>query len=418
MLIQFTFKNYKSFRDDTTLDLSATKITEHADRVVKVGNEKILTSAAIYGANASGKSNLVEAFRFMVSYVVDSFSYGDENAADNENTNRLHRTPFLFNNISRTDPSSFEVFFIDSESGKSSKIYNYGFTLNKDGIEEEWLNSKSMSANNFKTIMYRGEGKLEFYGIPARSQENIRIALGSYSLVASLGAKLNISKFKMVRNWFLRVHFKNFGDPYENAFVSRLVPKGFDNNIEVQNNVVKYFSSFDSSIVGFNVKKYCDERNEEHMLIKAVHRIAGTNETTSIPLEQESAGTLKMFALYPDLQDVLDHGGVLCIDELNARLHPLLVRSFIITFLDPKINTKHAQLIFTTHDAWQLSNNLLRRDEIWFTEKQDDGNTILYSLADFVDEDGLKIRKDESFEKNYLLGKYGAIPNLKAFDMF
>jgi len=101
-----------------------------------------------------------------------------------------------------------------------------------------------------------------------------------------------------------------------------------------------------------------------------------------------------------------------------TRLHPLLVRSFLITFLNPEINSKHAQLEFTTHDSWQLSNNLLRRDEIWFTEKDCNGVSALYSLADFVDEDGIKIRKDESYEKNYLLGKYGEIPTLKYFDMF
>ncbi len=109
---------------------------------------------------------------------------------------------------------------------------------------------------------------------------------------------------------------------------------------------------------------------------------------------------------------------MLFVDELNARLHPLLVRSFLLTFLNLEINSKHAQLVFTTHDSWQLSNNLLRRDEIWFTEKDSNGVSALYSLADFVDEDGIKIRKDESYEKNYLLGKYGAVPTLKYFDMF
>ena len=143
-----------------------------------------------------------------------------------------------------------------------------------------------------------------------------------------------------------------------------------------------------------------------------------SEKTTSIPLQHESAGTLKMFAMYPMLEDVLSTGGVLFIDELNARLHPLLVRAFIITFLDPDINTKHAQLIFTSHDSWQLNGNILRRDEIWFAEKDLDGVSNLYSLADFVDEDGVKIRKDENYEKNYLLGKYGAIPSLRHFDMF
>ena len=159
-------------------------------------------------------------------------------------------------------------------------------------------------------------------------------------------------------------------------------------------------------------------RTKQERIIEAVHKVAGTEELTSIPFEDESDGTLKMFALYQAMHDALESGGVFCIDELNARLHPLLVRNFIITFLNPEINVNHAQLIFTTHEAWLLANNLLRRDEIWFTEKDSDGATTLYSLADFVDEDGVKIRKDESFEKNYLLGKYGAIPELKAFDMF
>ena len=122
--------------------------------------------------------------------------------------------------------------------------------------------------------------------------------------------------------------------------------------------------------------------------------------------------------LYPELQEVLEKGSVFFIDELNARLHPLLVRNFLLTFLNPNINVNHAQLVFTTHDTWQLSNQLLRRDEIWFVEKDDRGVSTLYSLADFVDEDGARIRKDESYEKNYLIGKYGAIPTLKSIDMF
>ena len=125
-----------------------------------------------------------------------------------------------------------------------------------------------------------------------------------------------------------------------------------------------------------------------------------------------------MFALYPLLQYVLSTGGVLFIDELNARLHPLLVRNFIITFLLPERNPNHAQLIFTSHDPWQLNSGILRRDEIWFTEKDDKGISTLYSLADFSDDNGSKIRKDENYEKNYLLGKYGAIPSLKNLDVF
>ena len=161
-----------------------------------------------------------------------------------------------------------------------------------------------------------------------------------------------------------------------------------------------------------------DSNREDVYRISSLHKKIGSDETAQIPLSEESSGTLKMFSLYPDLQETLNTGSVFFIDELNARLHPLLVRNFILTFLNPEINTNHAQLIFTTHDTWQLSNQLFRRDEIWFTEKDKNGLSALYSLADFADDDGLKIRKDENYEKNYLVGKYGAIPALKNFDIF
>ena len=417
MFIQFAFKNYKSFRDDTVLDLSATKITEHNERVVTIGKERMLPTAAIYGANASGKSNVIEAFRFMTTYVMDSLNYGGEMSKKGSKSRVVRRTPFLFDTNSKNEDSTFEVFFITSED-MGCKTYNYGFALNDDGVSEEWLNVKSKTAKEYKRIIYRGEGELDLSGIPAKSRENIRIALEKETLIVSLGAKLKIAKLKMIRDWFFNVNFTNFGDPIENAFVSRLLPYEFAESKEVQKNIIKYFSSFDSSIVDFDVTEFKDEAGEEHIRIEAVHKVAGTDELTSIPFEDESDGTLKMFALYQAMHDALESGGVFCIDELNARLHPLLVRNFIITFLNPEINVNHAQLIFTTHEAWLLANNLLRRDEIWFTEKDSDGATTLYSLADFVDEDGVKIRKDESFEKNYLLGKYGAIPELKSFDMF
>ena len=417
MLIQFSFKNYKSFRDDTVLDMTATKITEHGDRVISIGKEKLLPVAAIYGANASGKSNVIEAFRFMTTYVLDSFAYGGEESKGKKKTKEETRTPFLFDEKSSNAESTFEVYFVTSEE-EGCKTYNYGFALNDQGVVEEWLNVKAKTSKEYKSIFYRGDDGLDIKGIPARSQENVRIALEKETLVVSLGAKLKIAKLKLIRDWFYNVNFANFGNPVEDLFLSRHIPKKFADDKNVQKSIVDYFASFDPSIIGFNVRKYKDENAEEYLKIDAIHKIAKTDKTASIPLEDESDGTLKMFALYPSLQEALETGGLLCIDELNARLHPLLVRSFLITFLNPKINKKHAQIIFTTHDTWQLSNNLLRRDEIWFTDKAPDGATTLYSLADFVDEDGVKIRKDESYEKNYLLGKYKAIPSLKAFDMF
>ena len=420
MLLQFNFKNYKSFRDDTTLDLTATKISEFNNHVISVANEHVLPVAAIFGANASGKSNVQEAFRYMATYVIHSLNYGgDESSAKKKKSEFFKPTPFLFDTTSKTAESLFEVYFMDSEEN-GAKTYNYGFTVNTTGVCEEWLNYKSKSSRGaYRKIFYRNGDKYDFSGLPTKSQDNLKIALEKETLVVSLGAKLKIAKLKFVRDWFLNNDFADFGKPIENYFLSRLIPEGFAESKDVQKKVVDYFAAFDPSIIGFNVETYkVDNDEDEHLKIDAIHRMNDSDQTVSIPLQHESAGTLKMFALYPMLQDVLSNGGVLFIDELNARLHPLLVRTFIITFLDLNINAKHAQLIFTSHDSWQLNGSMLRRDEIWFTEKDSSGVSNLYSLADFVDEDGVKIRKDENYEKNYLLGKYGAIPTLKHLDMF
>lgn len=420
MLLQFNFKNFKSFRDDTSLDLTATKISEYSNHVITVGNEKVLPIAGIFGANASGKSNVQEAFRYMSTYVVSSFNYGGDETEKKTNFEFMQVTPFLFDVDSKDAESSFEVYFISSEES-GAKSYNYGFTVNKFGINEEWLNYRSKtSRSDFRRIFYRNGNELDLPGIPAKSRENLKIALERETLIVSLGAKLKIGKLKMIRDWFMSNKFADFGRPIENYYLSSLLPKNFVESKEAQQKVIDYFASFDDSIIAFEIEtiEKKDDKKSLKVGINAIHRMVNTEETSSIPLNLESAGTLKMFALYPFLQKVLETGSLLFIDELNASLHPLLVRTFIITFLNPDTNPKHAQLVFTSHDAWQLNSNILRRDEVWFTEKTNAGVSILYSLADFVDEDGTKIRKDENYERNYLLGKYGAIPTMKYFDMF
>ena len=417
MLIQFSFKNYKSFRDEATLDLSAAKMTEFSDRVVSEGNDKILPMAAIYGANASGKSNIYNAFGYMADYVIESFKYGDEE----EKFEEYRPTPFLFDSVSNNAESSFEVYFT-IPGDQAEKTYNYGFCIDRHGVTEEWLNVKAKTARKYASVFYRSteEDTLDLSGLTKSSRDNIQVALEKQVLIISLGAKLKVNKCKVIRDWFMANEFADFGDPFTNFFLSRRLPKGFVDDEGVQKKVVEYFASFDEHIKDFEIEKLPQnaDSKEETYKISSLHKKIDSDTFAAIPLNMESAGTLKMFALYPALQDVLEKGSIFFIDELNARLHPLLVRNFLLTFLNPEINTKHAQLIFTTHDTWQLSNQLLRRDEVWFTEKDEQGISKLYSLADFVDESGARIRKDESYEKNYLIGKYGAIPTLRSIDIF
>lgn len=403
MLIQFRFKNFKSFRDDTVLDFSATEDTENEYRIAKVGDERILTAAGIFGANASGKSNVIKAFRYMMEYVTSSVVYSRDKV---RGINRL--TPFLFDNKSKDAESLFEVFF-SRETGRGCTIYNYGFSVSQNGVTEEWLNYKAASGKEYNSIFYRGKNELDLSGIPEKRRENIKISLEKETLILSLGSFLKINRFKIVIDWFMKNRITNFGNPRENEGLSHQAPTGFADSLDVQNQVVNYLAAFDSSIIGFEVEVLkSDDDGKQIINIKTKHKNLDGG-TVLLPLSQESDGTLKMFALYQFIQDCIERGSVLLVDELNSRLHPLLVRNILITFLNPEVNINHAQIIFTSHDFWQLKNNILRKDEIWFTDKDNDGVSTLYSLADF---EGVESESD--YVENYMLGQYGAIPSLKA----
>lgn len=413
MLIQFSFKNFKSFRDEAILDLTATTCTEFTEHVRLSGGEKLLPVAAIYGANASGKSNIYSAFEYMTRYVLLSFSFGDE---DIEKNDKIKQAPFLFDIDSVDKESVFEVHFTIPGDEKQ-KVYNYGFSLNRYGIVEEWLNSKARTVREYRTVFYRNttHKELDLSGIPKVSQDNIKVSLEPQTLIISLGAKLKIDKCKIIRDWFGYNSLSNFADPVESLVRYRMMPDDFVEDKIVQDKVVKFLGSFDNSIKGFSITEHEKEEDKVYS-INTLHVKKGSDTSVEISLSEESAGTQKMFALYPELQSVLTKGAVLFVDELNARLHPLLMRNILLLFLNPKINTNYAQLIFTTHDLTSMTNKLLRRDEIWFTKKDIDGASELYSLADFKGDKGKSIRKDVNYVKQYLLGSYGAIPRLKDMD--
>lgn len=419
MLIQFNFKNFMSFRDETSLDLTATKISEHPSHVVETGGDKLLTVAAIYGANASGKSNVYNAFSFMKDYVVNSFFYGGDSGRKNSENPKV--IPYLFDRGSRNEPSEFEVFYVDNSDGRE-KTYQYGFVIQGAEILEEWLYSKAKTARTeYRTIFYRKKGEeLEADGLPKKAVANLREALQKETLIVSLGAKLKIAILTAVYDWFSNcetVHLATLGEEFSRA---NDLPTGFVTDRSVQENVLRYIASFDESIVDFEIEEI--KRTDEDLfgksyVIHTIHKLDEEGGLQSILLGNESSGTRKMLALYEPLKYVLDHGSVMFIDELNDRLHPLLVRNIILTFLTPEINVNHAQLILTSHDVWQFSNELLRRDELWITDKNRDGVSTLYSVADFKDEDGKKIRRNEAIGKNYLVGNYGGIPALKPLIM-
>lgn len=406
MLQQFRFKNFKSFKDEATLDLTAAEeVSEYGWHVFGAGDEKFLPVSVIFGANASGKTNALEAFRFMVGCVMESRGYG----GDHHPTLR----PFLMDPASRGAASEFEVNFAREFNGKL-RFWNYGFTVGKDGVEEEWLNFKEAKSEEFTPVFYRDRGEVEFCleGLREKRWEDVAVE----TLALSQGAGVEVEILECVRGWFAECVFSDLPEVVMPCDLASTLPPGFAWDEEVQAEVLRYLSAFDGSIVGFDVgTEVPDSGGVVVTRVRTRHRVMGADDTVTLDLADEASGVLKLLAIYTKVEKVLLCGGRFVVDELDARLHPLLMRSFMLQFLLPERNPNHAQLVCTAHDSWQLESDLLRRDEIWFTDKDVDGRSELYCLSDFVDDDGARISKEENFAKGYLLGKFGAIPTLTGF---
>lgn len=400
MLLQFTFKNFRSFKDEVSLDMTAADLKEKENHVVQCGNINALKGSVIVGANASGKSNVCSALKCMHEYIRNSLLYGDEAERSPANL-----APFLFNHQSRKEPVSFEVVFFDSET---CKVYQYGFSVRRGIVEEEWLFSRGKTCREFTASFERKGLDIDFdsNSISPVQLNGLQTMLNPEVLALSLGSKLRIPVLSTVYKWFLKNRFLDFSK-FEDYSLDDLLPAGFKESETIRNELVRFISKFDESILEF---RYPEGIAGPAELIESVHKFEDSDELTSIPLYLESKGILKMISLYEPLMKTLKSGGFFCIDELNSSLHPLLERYILQIFMNEETNPNHAQLIFTSHNTWLLSCGALRKDEIWFTEKDQNGVSDLFTLTDFRNED-----EREALFRNYLLGKYGAIPELKEF---
>ena len=414
MLLQFYFSNYRSFEGEGILDMRASGSNELSSHIRNTLNEKVLPVTAIYGANASGKSSVFEAFQFMALCVLESLSFSDDNK---KNPYKLKVDSFKFSE-SREKPSEFEINYIDKK-GKKELYYNYGFKIDNSGILEEYLafNTKTgVKRNEDYTYIFKRERNQKLYldSSIEKFRENLEISLKDKTLLVSLGAKLNIDEFIRVRTWFINTEVINFSNSLYGALLENILPNNIIESEEVRKNLVSFINSFDDSIIDIEVEKISaiDENDKDNYRVFTIHKSDKGTSTARISMNEESSGTKKMFSLYQTLLDVLEKGGVFFADELDIKLHPLLMRNILLTFTDKEKNSNNAQLIFTTHNTIYMDMDLLRRDEIWFVEK-DNGVSKLYSLDDITNEKGEKVRKDSNYEKHYLLGNYGAIPNLK-----
>ena len=406
MLIRFSFKNFKSFKNENCLDMEATSLKEHEYNVAKTENGEYLKVSAIYGANASGKTNVLQAFDYMKKRILVSDDSKKNSPIDEENI-----YSFMINN----DPIALEVEIL----AKNNKIYKYGFEVLKDTIISEWLFEKRV--NKFYAIFERENNNVSMK--PNKISDLVNI--DERTLFLNIYSKIdrNNEDFSNVYDWFVNSMYLDLGNPNFERFINNRVSLKILSDENYKKELLKFIKTIDSGIEGIKTTPDSLEAvksNNGIIDIEVLHR--GENgELKALPFYLESNGTRKMFHLFDFFMDALKNGMVLFIDELDAKLHPLLTRYIINLFHNSQTNIGNGQLIYSTHDTVNLNKETFRRDEIWFAEKDKDGVSEIYALSDYILEDdknaGKKVRNDATYNKDYLTGRYGAIPVLEEFDI-
>ena len=401
MLIRFSFKNFKSFKNENCLAMEATSLKEHEYKVAKIDNGEYLKVSAIYGANASGKTNVLQAFDYMKNRILVSDDSKKNSPIDEEN---------IYSFMINEEPIALEVEIL----AKNNKIYKYGFELLKDNIISEWLYEKRVN---------------KFYSIFERENNNVTMKTNKIAGLSNIDEKtlfLNIyskidkdnEDFTNVYYWFMNSNYLDLGNPDFEGIIDKRVSFKILTDKNYKNELLKFIKTFDAGIEDINTIPDSVEavKSNNGIVDIKVTQKGENGEEKALPFYLESNGTRKMFYLFDFFMDALKNGMVLFVDELDAKLHPLLTRYIINLFHNSDTNKGNGQLIYSTHDTVNLNKDTFRRDEIWFAEKDKDGISTIYSLADYKIND-VKVRNDATYNKDYLSGRYGAIPVLEDFEV-
>ena len=395
MLVQFRFRNFGPFKDEAVLDMRAIKAyKEHPYNLHKEENgDDLLKVVAIYGANASGKTKCIAAYSAFLQLIRRSFSMNDK--GEKQSVLARHYIPFMLDHSSREENGEFEGVYHDD-----GQEYRYGFVFDEKSIKYEWLYKKSLTTRRQVRILERGPEGFELGA-------SVRESCGKYLS--------DIDGDVLALSFFSSLKLKNPVFKKVVQCVAGVVPVFISSNEEINDVLRVYFEDFSDAekrdllaflhAIDVGIKDIEVEKSESNLMVYTYH-IGKDNKRHMLTLGLESDGTRRAIAFYSAVQIALQQGNCLMIDEFNNQLHPLLQKYIVDLFYAE--NTQ-GQLIYTTHDTSLLDKQFMRRDQIWFANKNEVGESSLYSLAEF------KIRNDKSFEKDYLGGVYGGIPNLKDF---
>lgn len=423
MLIEFTVANYRSFREPAVFSMVAANLKSKDERldennVFSVdGQPPLLTVASIYGRNASGKSNLVRALGFMRRFVIESF-------ASTEEIGSIAVEPFRLSTVTAEAPSHFEIVLV-----ADGVRYRYGFEATQERVTAEWLYAVPKRS---EALLFERQLDTIKFGRTFREGRERRQFTRPNALFLTVLAQTNAPSAQRLLAWFRRLGVaSSVADVGMRMYTVTQLLAG--RNVEA---IERLVTAADTGVEGLRVEQ--SQRDEAPNLpagmpaelrtaltalinhgdnvrvdVNTLHTVydAGGKAAGQVEFDMEkheSEGTRKIFALAGPLSHAIIEGQVLIIDEFDARFHPLLTQEIIRIFSDPVTNSRHAQLVIVTHDTGLLDNRLLRRDQIWFVDKDDKGASTLYSMAEFKG-----VRNDLAYEASYLHGRFGAVPYVR-----
>lgn len=398
MLLQFKFKNHKCFYDENILDMMATQEKRHIDTTIDINGNKILPIIEINGANASGKSSTLEALQFMFQMIKLS-SRIDVNET-------LSTTPFAFSDKTINQNSEYEISICLDDYE-----YRYGFSMNKNGFDEEWLYKKKFSSStkaSQKIIFERSKDYVEFGNAFEKYKKiwqlfsnDIDTNTDKLLVLSNVATKEENGILRNIYDFVSKFSFK-----IESFFHEKVSIDILNKNDLLYDKFQKIINEFDPCLLGIEIDEFDNETGDKSYRISGIHKnIDNDSQPTLIPLHRESDGTVKIFNIMPTILKNLEIGGLLCIDELDVKLHPLLFKKIVNMYKDKEINKNNAQLIYTAHSTFMFNSDDLRRDQLYLVEKDNLGKSRLYSLSEFRN-----LRVDADYEKKYLTGQFGAIP--------
>jgi len=424
MILQFKVNNFRSIKDTAILNMQTDK-NEATPNSFAAGKQHLLKSCVIYGANASGKSNVLKAMGFMRETALNSSKV-------TQSTDSLPHAPFRLNTETEAASSHFEIIFLHN-----NLKYRYGFEMDSTTVYSEWLFVAKGTARESR--LFERDVDDELYINASKFKEGKGVKVPDNQLLLWRCDQQGGEVSGVILQWF--VNF-NFIDGLENKAYFNFALKQMQNDA-TKSDLIDLLHKADLGIdvLDINEQDLSIEQLDKVFMPKQVREqlLQGQGEIKSVEVQaqhkkfdmndnlvgmevfkfeqDESQGTQKFFALSAPILDTLEHGKVLLIDELDASLHPKLTEAFVRLFHNPEINKHNAQLIFTTHDTNLLSvPKLFDRDQVWFTEKDQYGSTELYSLLEFrKNTKGKDVRATDNLEKHYLQGLFGGTPYLGAF---